>query len=201
MMNNNPSYIYVQPVIQQPMLQPVVQPAYNTQSQLTPVFIQQPYNPAYNPYLMQSSAPPPLYDTQPGLQQTFDNSTYNNNTNTISTEKPNISVYPYWKTGLCDCCSDCGICLLGCFALPCLYGRNNSKLDGSNCFCSCLSYVLCCGPIQHCCFRSKIRNLYGIKGSSCNDICATFICCFCAVCQEAREITIRNTSPTQQTMI
>ncbi|KAL0056349.1 hypothetical protein WJX82_010336 [Trebouxia sp. C0006] len=38
-----------------------------------------------------------------------------------------------WTTGLFGCCSDIGTCCFGSWCLPCLYGKNASKLRSTTC--------------------------------------------------------------------
>eukprot|EP00029_Vermamoeba_vermiformis_P003241 TRINITY_DN1362_c0_g3_i1.p1 TRINITY_DN1362_c0_g3~~TRINITY_DN1362_c0_g3_i1.p1 ORF type:complete len:121 (-),score=7.70 TRINITY_DN1362_c0_g3_i1:60-422(-) len=104
-----------------------------------------------------------------------------------------------WRSGICDCYQDCGICALSYFC-PCIqFGLNAKKLKkGGCCTCFCWGfwwwwlYVLACigGPIlAGCCLRTDIRKKFGIGGNKCADCCCHVWCSCCAIAQEARELT------------
>lgn len=107
---------------------------------------------------------------------------------------------PKWNTGLCDCLIAPGTCIEGILCPCCLYGKNNKAVTSEN-FCeSCLCYLLCCPPLQHCRTREKLRQKYSLPPSPCNDCCVAFFCGPCGLCQEHREVEYRLSQPGQQTM-
>ncbi|GIL81802.1 hypothetical protein Vretimale_1405 [Volvox reticuliferus] len=110
-----------------------------------------------------------------------------------------------WSTGFCSWCAEPGgaaTCLYAWCCPCCAYGSEVEKLGagevvcGGNCYGACLCYYLtsligvCC--ILHMGTRSRIREKYGIAGSSCNDCLLTMCCPLCAICQETREVTKRG---------
>lgn len=144
---------------------------------LQPVQLQ----PIPNPQYIQS--PPPQYNSQ-----------INSYTAPMPQKPTN------WNTSLCDCLISPSICLEGLLCSCCLYGKNNKAITGEN-FCeSCLCYLLCCPPLQHCRTREKLRQKYSLPSSPCNDCCVAFLCGPCALCQEQREIQYRLSKPEHQTM-
>lgn len=116
----------------------------------------------------------------------------------ISNENSTIKPIPMWRTGLCDCCADTKICIMGCFFPCCLHGTNAMKLNDSSCIGNCLCY-LCCPCCQTSILRRDIRYKYNLPDT--NDCCVSWFCHPCALCQDAREIKFRTSSPTQQTMV
>ncbi|PNH05560.1 Protein PLANT CADMIUM RESISTANCE 3 [Tetrabaena socialis] len=116
-----------------------------------------------------------------------------------------------WSTGLCNCCADpggCGTCFCSFCCAPCQYGKNVERIPASEVYCG----SNCCGA--GCCFcllglmsfvpgvglscfvhmgaRNYIRMKYGIPGNGCSDCATTWCCIPCALCQESRELTIRQ---------
>ena len=49
-----------------------------------------------------------------------------------------------------------------------------------------------CLSCYACIYRTKLRNLYNIKGSDCGDCLASFFCPHMALCQEYRELKARG---------
>jgi len=88
-----------------------------------------------------------------------------------------------WTTGLCDCCADMKTCLCGYFCLPCLACSVASRLGENGCCVGC-----CLAPVTWMAMRTKLRTMYGINGSICNDYCAVECCATCAMCQMDREL-------------
>ncbi|KAL0923491.1 hypothetical protein M5K25_007550 [Dendrobium thyrsiflorum] len=98
-----------------------------------------------------------------------------------------------WSTGLCGCFDDCGNCCLT-FCCPCItFGRIAEIVDrgSTSCGTSGALYVLIaaltgCQCLYSCAYRSKLRALYGLPESPCND-CLVHCCCeTCALCQAYR---------------
>ncbi|KAG0474870.1 hypothetical protein HPP92_014556 [Vanilla planifolia] len=100
-----------------------------------------------------------------------------------------------WSTGLCDCFDDVGNCCLTCWC-PCItFGRIAEIVDRgtTSCGASGALYTLIaaltgCQCFYSCAYRSKLRALYGLPESPCND-CLVHCCCeTCALCQAYREL-------------
>ncbi|XP_052591961.1 placenta-specific gene 8 protein [Peromyscus californicus insignis] len=85
-----------------------------------------------------------------------------------------------WQTSLCDCFSDCGVCLCGTFCFMCLGCQ--VAADMNEC-CLCGTSVA---------MRTLYRTRYGIPGSICDDYMATLFCSVCSVCQIKRDINRRR---------
>ncbi|XP_063166160.1 placenta-specific gene 8 protein-like isoform X2 [Candoia aspera] len=86
----------------------------------------------------------------------------------------------YWQTGVCDCCSDCGVLCCGLFCVPCLSCQVAS--DMSEC--------CCCGASVA--MRSVYRTKYQIPGSICGDWCTVMWLPVCSLCQIKRDINRRK---------
>ncbi|KAI5933231.1 Placenta-specific gene 8 protein [Manis javanica] len=69
-----------------------------------------------------------------------------------------------WQTGMCDCFSDCGVCLCGTFCFLCLACQ--VAADMNEC-CLCGTSVA---------MRTLYRTRYGIPGSICDDFLVTNCC-------------------------
>merc|ERR1711976_887325 len=67
-----------------------------------------------------------------------------------------------WSTGTFGCASDIKSCICGCLCLPCLMCQIATRMD-ENCL------VGICAPGGSLGLRVKMRTLYGISGSICND--------------------------------
>ncbi|EDL99562.1 placenta-specific 8 (predicted) [Rattus norvegicus] len=85
-----------------------------------------------------------------------------------------------WQTSLCDCFSDCGVCLCGTFCFTCLGCQ--VAADMNEC-CLCGTTVA---------MRTLYRTRYGIPGSICDDYMVTLFCPVCSVCQIKRDINRRR---------
>lgn len=96
-----------------------------------------------------------------------------------------------FNTGLFNCCADMKICCKGTFCMCCLSGQNMSSVMNEDP--RCLYYVCCPSPFWT---RKLIRTKYNIEPNDCVD-CVSFAFCFpCGICQDAREISIRNSQVT-----
>ncbi|XP_060103382.1 placenta-specific gene 8 protein-like [Heteronotia binoei] len=87
---------------------------------------------------------------------------------------------PQWLTGLCDCCTDCGVCLCGTFCFHCLGCQ--VAADMNEC--------CCCGTTMA--MRSVYRTKYHIPGSLCDDFCTVLCCPVLSLCQIKRDINRRR---------
>ncbi|KAM6440238.1 placenta-specific gene 8 protein [Liasis olivaceus] len=86
----------------------------------------------------------------------------------------------YWQTGLCDCCSDCGVCFCGLFCFPCLVCQVASDMNE----------CCCCGATVA--MRAVYRTKYQIPGSICGDSSIVQCLPLCSLCQIKRDINIRK---------
>ncbi|CAF0722778.1 unnamed protein product [Adineta steineri] len=97
---------------------------------------------------------------------------------------------------LFGCFSDIKTCCCGFCCLPCTFGDNVEKTDGTSCIGCCLAYwvssacYLCWVP--HMMKRKVLRQKYLLKPEPCHDCLVTACCGPCAVCQEARELKSRG---------
>ncbi|XP_002155109.1 uncharacterized protein LOC100202631 [Hydra vulgaris] len=92
-----------------------------------------------------------------------------------------------FKHGICDCFSDCSLCLITYF-LPCITaGKNAEHVDKSCCLYGFLG-VTCVGAITRAIVRSDIRQKHQIEGSCCEDFICHLFCPICALVQESKEI-------------
>ncbi|XP_066488813.1 placenta-specific gene 8 protein [Tiliqua scincoides] len=101
----------------------------------------------------------------------------------IMTQPQVVVVQPQirqWQTDLCDCFSDCGVCLCGAFCFQCL-GCQVAADMGECCL---------CGPSMA--MRSVYRTKYGIPGSLLNDFMIVFLCPHLSLCQLKRDINRRR---------
>ncbi|XP_037482283.1 cell number regulator 2-like [Triticum dicoccoides] len=107
-----------------------------------------------------------------------------------------------WSIGLYGCCDD-RVCAAGCltFFCPCVaFGRIAEIVDrgGTSCCVSGTLYMLLAsvtggwGCLYSCCYRSRLREQYGLKEKPCADCCVHWSCEFCALCQEYRELKNRG---------
>lgn len=75
-----------------------------------------------------------------------------------------------WSSGICDCFSNCGLCVYACFCLECVV-CDVIHSTGEHC---CMA--LCCGAGAGPIVRATVRHQYRIKGTLANDL-AVFYCC------------------------
>lgn len=124
-----------------------------------------------------------------------------------------------WATDMCGCCDEPGG-LAGCgyaASVPaCVYAENlkyqpkHSMCAASNECGSCVSFVatgMAGGIVAawvpfaallnpawplHLYARMKLRHRYGINGNCCTDCLQVFFCGMCSLCQERREVLMRE---------
>ncbi|CAN6269912.1 unnamed protein product [Urochloa humidicola] len=105
-----------------------------------------------------------------------------------------------WSTGLFGCFDDISGCCLTLFC-PCVtFGRIAAIVDRgatSCCVGGTLYFLLSAatgglGCLCSCCYRSKLRDQYGLTETPCADCCVHFCCEACALCQEYRELKARG---------
>jgi Cys-rich protein (TIGR01571 family) len=113
-----------------------------------------------------------------------------------------------WRSDLCGCCSDCGICCWG-FWCPCwLYGDTAAKLDraagdpDASCVVPCLLFYLtsicCLQGLVGCGTRGQLRRQFNLQGEDCPACCAYTWCDKCAACQDANEYRYQEANIVQQ---
>ncbi|CAB3999338.1 Hypothetical predicted protein [Paramuricea clavata] len=127
--------------------------------------------------------PPDAYPSFPVHQQPG-NTVHNTNTTVVIQQQPAAVIVQGrdWSTGMCACCDDCGVCLLG-WCCPCILQCMVSSKAGE---CCCVA-ALC--PIA---LRTKIRTRHNIVGSIVGDYYALQCCAICALCQMARELNLHG---------
>jgi len=111
----------------------------------------------------------------------------------VGGEKQGTWEFGPFKASYCACVDDVGGCIKT-MICPCLVvGENRSKIfPDKGCFlpgCLCLLPVIgfCCNVM----YRGELREKFNIEGSCASD-CIYWICGPLALCQETREITIRE---------
>ena len=101
-----------------------------------------------------------------------------------------------WETSLFGCFSDCSTCCMGFWCPCCLFGKNYEKLDMGSYTSGCCKYFLlswvCCQCLVATSLRENMHKQFGLKGSACSACMATCFCANCALCQDAKEIKIRQ---------
>lgn len=144
---------------------------------------------------------PPDYSTQYAPQSSY--SQYNpqyaqpapvvaqpSNVNVVVTQQPKTvnfvepKNYPLprdWNSGLCGCFDDMLDCLLTTFCTPCKLCVAANDMGESVC-------IVCCMPDPLLPMRTKVRLMYGIQGSICDDCLVTTCCPLCAQCQIQRQL-------------
>eukprot|EP00088_Acartia_fossae_P003918 TRINITY_DN11685_c0_g1_i1.p1 TRINITY_DN11685_c0_g1~~TRINITY_DN11685_c0_g1_i1.p1 ORF type:complete len:102 (-),score=7.91 TRINITY_DN11685_c0_g1_i1:175-480(-) len=95
-----------------------------------------------------------------------------------------------WNHSTFDCMSNCGNCICGTCCSCCMIYLTAEKVQESGLLCSLLS-CFCTPIIPIYMFRSKIRERYGIEGSSGGDCCCACCCPCCTLIQVANEADSR----------
>ncbi|PPS00092.1 hypothetical protein GOBAR_AA20573 [Gossypium barbadense] len=104
-----------------------------------------------------------------------------------------------WSAGFCDCCSDLKTCCIS-YWCPCItFGQIAEIVDKGSTSCGAsgalytlIMFVTGCGCLYSCCYRSKLRKQYNLKGGNCGDCMRHFCCEPCALTQEYRELQNRG---------
>ncbi|KAH9513627.1 hypothetical protein Btru_041633 [Bulinus truncatus] len=93
-----------------------------------------------------------------------------------------------WSSGVCDCCSDMSVCLMGWCCPLCL--ECSIARDLGDPFCD--SFLLMCAPAALFGLRANMRGRENIRGTLFDDFTRTTGCCscmaVCILCQLAREV-------------
>jgi Cys-rich protein (TIGR01571 family) len=87
-----------------------------------------------------------------------------------------------WSTGVCGCFEDMGGCCMAWF-LPGLFNCQLATRLDESCFVGC-----CLQQMGLVAMRTKLRTLYGIQGSICDDFLCVQYCTLCTMCQMDREM-------------
>ncbi|KAF6022089.1 hypothetical protein EB796_004457 [Bugula neritina] len=95
-----------------------------------------------------------------------------------------------FSTGLCGCCTDLGSCCYAWWCFPCFACSTASRM-GEDCCCGC-GAGCCLAPVSWVAMRTKLRTMFGIRGSICGDCLATACCPNLAMCQMNRELKNRG---------
>jgi len=95
-----------------------------------------------------------------------------------------------WDHGLLGCCKSPLHCVCGIFLPCCQICKTAHDFGESGCLYSLLSFITPCIPILL--LRSKVRDRYGIPGSTLGDVCASVLCPCCASIQVANEVDQRT---------
>jgi len=133
----------------------------------------------------QPSAPPPAYG---GPSQVMNANQSVNVTvvNQPTTGGPTGNGYPQrvagWSTGICGCFENCTICLAGTFCFPCHSCYVAYTVDENICG------PCCWGQLFTTALRTKVRTIYGIRGSILDDCCCMAYCSCLAMMQMHREL-------------
>ncbi|TYJ49805.1 hypothetical protein E1A91_A01G160700v1 [Gossypium mustelinum] len=93
-----------------------------------------------------------------------------------------------WSAGFCDCCSDLKTCCIS-YWCPCItFGQIAEIVDKGSTSCGAsgalytlIMFVTGCGCLYSCCYRSKLRKQYNLKGGNCGDCMRHFCCEPCAL--------------------
>eukprot|EP00699_Malawimonas_sp_californiana_P001232 EC715165.1.p2 GENE.EC715165.1~~EC715165.1.p2 ORF type:complete len:111 (+),score=28.23 EC715165.1:1-333(+) len=101
-------------------------------------------------------------------------------------DTPNPTDFTY---GLCGCLGDCSVCCITWFCPWYMIAKNKAMVDNRDCtICDC-----CCAmPNLEYFTRQQIRARFNIPYSVCADCLSLCICTACVICQDAREIKLRN---------
>ncbi|PRP81590.1 hypothetical protein PROFUN_01097 [Planoprotostelium fungivorum] len=101
----------------------------------------------------------------------------------------------HWDVGICDCFDDFKVCCVTMFCLPCQLAYQNAAVNQTECSivdcCLATCYPCICG----CVVRGRIRDKYGIYGSTAGDLCCHFCFPCCATIQQTRQLDIHGAKP------
>merc|ERR1711973_356446 len=112
----------------------------------------------------------------------------------ISGQTIRIGKMSEFKHGICGCCDNKNLCLLGC-CLPCYAIGKTAESADQNCL---LFGLLALTPFNLCVgtyVRGLLREKYQIEGNVATDFLAHCCCSCCAIIQEAQEVTDRGDAP------
>jgi len=100
-----------------------------------------------------------------------------------------------WDTGLCDCFSDCKVCIVTYFCGVCQIAYQKAAVEEHECGCG--DFIPAC-IFPFCCavsVRGKIREKYGIEGGCCGDFMTLLFCGLCALTQQTRQLQMKGAKP------
>ncbi|GFZ16113.1 PLAC8 family protein [Actinidia rufa] len=136
----------------------------------------------------------------------------NNHTNGHHAPPPELPISSYppfpnqlpegqWSTGLFACLEDPSNCFATAVC-PCItMGRIANIVDRGtiSCLAASVIYVALvyagCAPIFGCTYRTKLRGLFSLPERPLPDGMVYCMCCFCALCQDYRELKNRGVDP------
>ncbi|XP_052185257.1 protein PLANT CADMIUM RESISTANCE 12 [Diospyros lotus] len=114
---------------------------------------------------------------------------------------PNHLPQGQWTSGLCGCFQDPKNCLMTAI-FPCItMGQIAHIVDRGTISCCAASVIYValayagCAPLYGCTYRTKLRGLFGLPERPLPDGLVHCLCCFCALCQDYRELKNRGTDP------
>eukprot|EP00698_Gefionella_okellyi_P007521 TRINITY_DN1844_c0_g1_i2.p1 TRINITY_DN1844_c0_g1~~TRINITY_DN1844_c0_g1_i2.p1 ORF type:complete len:110 (+),score=14.13 TRINITY_DN1844_c0_g1_i2:371-700(+) len=96
-----------------------------------------------------------------------------------------------FTVSLLGCCGDCNSCLMTCLC-PCMQvAKNKAMVDNRECT---ICDYCCAAPNLEYFTRQQIRARFNLEFSTCADCLAMIYCGACVICQDSREIKLRNPS-------
>ncbi|KAH7287849.1 hypothetical protein KP509_31G000100 [Ceratopteris richardii] len=110
-----------------------------------------------------------------------------------------------WTSGFCDCFSDCGSCCIT-YCCPCISvgeivnvaDRGQSSFCEGCCIYAALQFCLCgMGCFYSCMYRKKVREMFNLPASPCDDFFAECLCPLCSITQTYRELKNRGMDPSK----
>ena len=115
--------------------------------------------------------------------------------------EPLIADKSSWNTNLSDCCDDCGVCwrvsLCPLRSLTRLHARAFGDCGDPGCLLEQIDRSLnfFIDEVMSGNVRNRLKYVFGIRGIESN--CTTCCCFLCTLCQEEREVKIRDAELTQ----
>ena len=88
-----------------------------------------------------------------------------------------------FKSDLYDCLNDTSICYYGLFCPTCLAAENWAAANHETC--SLVHWLFLVSPFWT---RQILRKRYEMPQAICEDCLTYTFCCYCAICQDAREL-------------
>ncbi|XP_075660081.1 protein PLANT CADMIUM RESISTANCE 7-like [Castanea sativa] len=120
---------------------------------------------------------------------------------------PQLPTRGKWSTGIFGCFEDSSNCWVTCLC-PCLTfardaeivdeGRTSAYTAGQNYLLLCTLVPVLGATLYACTYRTKLRRHFDLPEepcAPCGDFCVHHLCCFCALCQEHRELKNRHMDP------
>jgi Cys-rich protein (TIGR01571 family) len=101
----------------------------------------------------------------------------------------------HWEHGIFDCFGDVKVCLLSGFCNLWQVAQQKATVEEHDCGIGDVMAVWCC---HLCCLvivRGKIREKYGIEGSTISDFLSICFCAVCAITQQTRQLEAKGNKP------